>query len=281
MDLFKLETPHLTLEGRSRAGHETWFRVRNLGMALDVGRCPDLLVHMPHIFVTHAHLDHAVGIPFYAGQRHLQRLPGGTVYVPAESADDVRGILALYEKMAGTSFQIDVRGVGIGDEIAVDRTHVVRAHSASHRVAARAYEIIQRRHHLLPEHADRDPQEIAALRRDGAIVDEEFRVPLLFYTGDTDRGLLESCEAMFKAEVLMIECSFVADGHQERAVKYRHLHLDDIADFADRFENELVVLTHFSRRYSNEEIRAAVRRRLPRALLERVRLALAEPWQRP
>jgi ribonuclease Z len=280
-DLFKLETPHLTLEGRSRAGHETWFRIRNLGMALDVGRCPDQLVHMPHVFVTHAHLDHAVGIPFYAGQRHLQRLPGGTVYVPSESADDVRAILALYVKMAGTSFEIDVRGVDIGDEIAVGRTHFVRAHAASHRVAARAYEVIERRHHLLPEYADRDPHEIGALRHEGVAVDEEFRVPLLFYTGDTDRGLLESCEAMFKAEVLLIECSFVADGHQERAVKYRHLHLDDIADFADRFENELVVLTHFSRRYSNDEIRDTVRRRLPRALLERVRLALAEPWQRP
>ncbi len=280
-DLFKLETPHLTLEGRSRAGHETWFRIRNLGMALDVGRCPDQLVHMPHIFVTHAHLDHAVGIPFYAGQRHLQRLPGGTVYVPSESADDVRGILGLYEKMAGTSFEIDVRGVDVGDEIRVDRTHFVRAHAASHRVAARAYEVIERRHHVLPEYADRDPHDIAALRHEGVAVDEEFRVPLLFYTGDTDRGLLESCDAMFRTEVLMIECSFVAEGHRERAVKYRHLHLDDIADFADRFENELVVLTHFSRRYSNEEIRDTVRRRLPRALLERVRLALAEPWQRP
>ncbi|HEX2120801.1 MAG TPA: hypothetical protein VHL59_04090, partial [Thermoanaerobaculia bacterium] len=201
--------------------------------------------------------------------------------VPAEAADDVRGILALYEKMAGTSFAIDVRGVDAGDEIRVDRTHYVRAHAASHRVAARAYELVERRRHLLPEYAGRDPHEIAVLRHEGVAVDEEFRVPLLFYTGDTDRGLLESCDAMFKTETLMIECSFVAEGHQERAVKYRHLHLDDIADFADRFENELVVLTHFSRRYSNEEIRDAVRRRLPRALLERVRLALAEPWQRP
>ena len=75
---------------------------------------------------------------------------------------------------------------------------------------------------------------------------------LLFYTGDTDRGLLESCDAAFRAEVLLIECSFILDGHQDRAAQYRHIHIDDIADFADRFENELIVLTHFSRRYSNE-----------------------------
>jgi ribonuclease Z len=105
-------------------------------------------------------------------------------------------------------------------------------------------------------------------------VDEEYRRSLLFYTGDTDRGLLENCDAMFKSEVLMIECSFLAEGHQDRAARYRHIHIDDIADFADRFENERVILTHFSRRYSRDEIRAAVRRRLPATLLEKIQLAL-------
>src|SRR6187431_1147121 len=84
-ELFSLHTEHFTIEGRSRAGHETWFRVRELGTALDIGRCPDAVISMPRVFITHAHLDHALGIPFYAGQRHLQRVAGGSVYVPAET----------------------------------------------------------------------------------------------------------------------------------------------------------------------------------------------------
>src|SRR5204863_5485528 len=99
-DLFTLNAGRFTIEGRSRAGHETWFRIRELGLALDIGRGPDEIVHIPHVFITHAHLDHVVGVPFYAGQRQLQRLEGGTVYVPAESADDMRAILAGYEKLA-------------------------------------------------------------------------------------------------------------------------------------------------------------------------------------
>ena len=74
-------------------------------------------------------------------------------------------------------------------------------------------------------------------------VDEEYRRSILFYTGDTDRGILEQNEAIFRSEVLMIECSFIAEGHQERAAKYRHIHFDDIAEFAERFQNDLVVLT--------------------------------------
>ena len=78
-ELFSLATDHFTIEGRSRAGHETWFRIRELGIALDIGRGPDAVVHLPHVFITHAHLDHAAGLPWYAGQRHLQRLGGGKV----------------------------------------------------------------------------------------------------------------------------------------------------------------------------------------------------------
>jgi ribonuclease Z len=279
-DFFTLQTEHLFIEGRSRAGHETYFRVRELGIALDIGRCPDILVSMPHVFITHAHLDHAAGIPFYGGQRRLQKLDGGTIYVPSEAADDVRALLAVQERLTGHDFEIDIRGVAVGEEIRFGRKHVVRGHAAPHRVAARAYEFIERRHHLREEFIGAPPEEIARIRREGVRIDEEYHAPILFYTGDTDRGLLETCEALYKAEVLMIECSFIKDGHQDRAAKYRHIHVDDLADFAERFENEVIVLTHFSRRYSRDEIRDGVRRRLPASLRERVRLGLPGEWQR-
>lgn len=279
-EFFRLATEHFTIEGRSRAGHETFFRVRDLGIALDIGRGPDLVLSMQHVFVTHAHLDHAAGIPFYAGQRQLQQLEGGTIYVPAEAAEDFRALLALQEKLTGAKFDVAIRGVAVGEEIAWDRRHVVRGHAAPHRVAARGYEFLERRHHLREEFAGLDRAELAQMRRDGQRVDEEFLTPVLFYTGDTDRQILESCDALFRAQVLMIECSFVADGHQDRAVRYRHIHVDDLADFAERFENDLILLTHFSRRYSPAEIRDGVRRRLPALLHDRIRLALPEPWQR-
>ncbi|HYI11193.1 MAG TPA: MBL fold metallo-hydrolase [Thermoanaerobaculia bacterium] len=279
-DLFRLRTEHLLIEGRSRAGHETWFRIRDLGIALDIGRGPDPVIAMPHVFVTHAHLDHAAGIPFYAGQRRLQGMDGGTVYVPDEAAEDIRALLAIQEKLTGAQFEIEVRGLAIGEELAFGRTHLVRAYAAPHRVAARGYELIERRHHLREELAGLERDEILRLRREGVKVDEEYRRSILFYTGDTDRGILEKCDPVFKAEVLLIECSFLADGHQDRAARYRHIHIDDIADFAERYENQVIILTHFSRRYSNDEIRDYARKRLPVSLHERIRLALPEPWQR-
>ncbi len=280
-DFVTIDTPHFRIEGRSRAGHETWFRVRELNAAFDIGRCPDALVAIPHIFVTHAHLDHAVGIPFYGGQRQLHRMTGGHVYVPAEAAEGIREILTIYERLTGASFaEIEIVSVAVGDVVPLGRTHLVRAHRATHRVAANAYEVIELRHRLRDEFAGRDEHEIMELRRHGTEVTEEWRRSMLFYTGDTDRGLLEQNDALFKSEVLMIECSFVIAGHEERAAKYRHIHFDDIAGFAGRFENETIVLTHFSRRYSRSEIHSEIRRRCPAVLRDRIRLALPEPYQR-
>src|SRR5205823_14703195 len=90
----------------------------------------------------------------------------------------------------------------------------------------------------------------------------------------------EDGDALYRADVLMIECSFIADDAHDRAVKYRHIHFDDIAEFAERFENRIIVLTHFSRRYSCEEIVTTLRRRCPAVLRDRLRLAFAAPFDR-
>src|SRR5205807_1129888 len=146
-----------------------------------------------NIFVTHAHLDHSLGIPFYAGQRHLQRIAGGRVFVPSEAAGDFRTLMALHEKLEDTGYDIEIVGVGEGEVVSIGKGHEVRG---------------------------------------------------------------------------------------DRAARYRHIHFDDIAEFAERFENKMIVLTHFSRRYSRAEIRDEIRRRCPPLLRERIRLALPEPFQR-
>lgn len=274
----QISTPRFTLEGKSRAGNETWFRVRELNLALDIGRCPDVLVGVPHVLVTHAHLDHALGIPYYAAQRTLQRLPAGKVYVPAENLDDYRALMALHEKLEGTTYDLDLVGLALGEEAALRKDLVVRTHRSTHRVPTNAYEIVELRHKLRPEHAGRPATELAALRAAGIDPSAASESSLLFYTGDTDRGILETNQQLYNSEVLVIECSFVDPGDRDRGPMYRHLHIDDLFDFQERFENDVIVLTHFSLRYSVEEIHHQISRRCPTRLTDRIRLALPEPF---
>jgi ribonuclease Z len=93
--------------------------------------------------------------------------------------------------------------------------------------------------------------------------------PLLAYPGDCGPAIFEAAPEIFSARVLLIECSFLLPEDRDRARVYEHLHLDDFLERAGAFQNEVIVLTHFSQRYRPEEIREALRA-LPEALARRV-----------
>ena len=45
-----------------------------------------------------------------------------------------------------------------------------------------------------------DADRLSLVFPDGTVVEEEYRVPILFYTGDTDRGLLVLCDPRLKTK---------------------------------------------------------------------------------
>jgi ribonuclease Z len=49
-----------------------------------------------------------------------------------------------------------------------------------------------------------------------------------------------------------------------------HIHLDELIERADHFENEAIVLMHFSQLYRPDEVREILARRLPEPLRRRV-----------
>jgi ribonuclease Z len=247
-----IDAGSFTIEGSSRAGRETWFLIRQLGLALDIGRCPEPLFHISRIFLSHAHLDHAAGISFYANQRRLLRLGCGTIYVPSENVDDYRELMRIHEKLEGHGYPIEFVGLAEGEEVPLHGKLRMRVHRSTHRVPTNAYEV----------------------RSGGAAPS------LLYYTGDTDYETLDQSEALYKARVLMIETSFTQSGDEDRAHKYKHLHVHDIFDRAERFENEMLVFTHFSLRDSPGEIHREISRSAPKSLRDRIRLALPEPYSK-
>ncbi|HXI12735.1 MAG TPA: MBL fold metallo-hydrolase [Thermoanaerobaculia bacterium] len=275
-----LKTPRFTIEGKSRAGNETWLRIRELDLAFDIGRCPDELVPVPNVFISHAHIDHAMGVPLYAAQRGLQGMPRGRVHVPRESLAGFQELIAIHERLEHCSYELDLVGVAPGESISLHRNLEIRAHAASHRVPALAYEVVETRRKLKQEFRHLTGNEIAELRRGGGEATDSTEVSTLFYTGDTDRGILVRGHPMFHAEVLVAECSFTAPEDYARAERYRHLHFDDLCEVSDEIQSEIILLIHFSLRDSPASIHANISRRCPQTLRERIRLGLAEPFMR-
>jgi ribonuclease Z len=73
--------------------------------------------------------------------------------------------------------------------------------------------------------------------------------------------------------VLITEMTFFRPEHRKEKIhKFGHTHMDDILERADKFKNELIILTHFSTRYHDKQLQAVVEEKFPQGLRERVKL---------
>jgi ribonuclease Z len=125
---------------------------------------------------------------------------------------------------------------------------------------------------LKQEYAGASGQEIKRLRESGVQVTDKIEVPEVAFTGDTTGEWIDNpanADAL-RAKLLIMECTFVDDSvSREDAVRFGHTHIDDIVERAEKFENESILLIHFSARYRAQEIRDALAARLPESLYKK------------
>ncbi|MDX1503506.1 MAG: MBL fold metallo-hydrolase [Thermoanaerobaculia bacterium] len=258
-----LRLGELTLEGVSRAGEETWFRVQPPGIGFDVGRGADRLVGVPRIFLSHGHLDHASGLPWLLSQRSLQELEATRVACPAAAAEALAELLAAAERLEGRDYQVEVEPLVPGDRVEIEGGFVVEAFAVDHVVPALGYHLIRRKRRLAVRLRGLPERRIAELARAGEQVSEVDEELWLTYCGDTGPGVLEAEPRLYRARVLLLECTFLGEATRERSAAYGHLHLDDFVRRGDVFRNEAVVLHHLSRRHRLADLRREVNEKLP------------------
>ena len=265
----------IPLRGVSIAGRETWFHVPSLDLAFDVGRSPADVVPAPNLFLSHAHLDHAGGLAYWASQRRLLRLPAARVFTDPATVPAWRQILALHEGLEGVGYHVTVEGLGPGESGDLRKDLSVSAFRSEHRVPTVGFVASEVRHRLVPGWQGRPEEEIRTAILGGEVVTRRTPRPLVAFSGDTGVGMFESApREAFEAKVLLLECSFVEPEDLPRARNYGHLHVDDIAERADLFANEALVLTHLTLRGTPDELRRAIARRLPAAVTSRTVLFL-------
>src|SRR5262249_41154551 len=153
--------------------------------------------------------------------------------------------------------------------------YVVTVFATTHTIPSVGYVVWDRRFKLKEEYQGLSGEKIRDLRLSGVAVTREVRTPLVAYTGDTNPIGLDAYPPGFQAKILIMELSFVRPNHRrEKIHKFGHVHLDDLIERADRFENEVIICAHLSTRYQPQEVRRIVEAKLPARLRERVRLWL-------
>ena len=159
--------------------------------------------------------------------------------------------------------------------LCASREHVITTFATTHTIPSLGYLVWDRRFKLKEEYHGLPGEKIRDLRLSGVEVTREVRTPLLAYTGDTSPAGLDGYPPVYEAKVLITELSFIRPSHRrEKIHKFGHMHLDDFLERAGQFQNELIILAHFSTRYHPNEVRRLVEAKLPDTLRSRVKLWL-------
>ena len=263
----------LTIEGWSRAAVQSYWRVPELKVGFDLGAHPWDFMTTPTWFLSHTHLDHVAALPVYVARRRMMKMEPPTIYLPAESYEDVRKLMMIFQRLDRGRQFANLVPVEPGQEFELSREHVVTSFATTHTIPSRGYVVWDRRHKLRDEYVGLPGNQIRDLKLSGVSITREVRVPLIAYTGDTSPAGLDSCPAAYEAKVLITELSFIRANHRRDKIhKFGHMHLDDFLERAERFKNELIIAGHFSTRYHTDEVIRLLDRKLPPILKERMKV---------
>src|SRR3954469_6990357 len=207
----------MTLEGYSRAAVQTYWRVPELKLGFDLGGQPWSFMATPNWFVSHAHLDHLAALPVYVARRRMMKMEPPTIYMPAEAIEGVEMLLRAYQRLDRGRMPAKLVGLVPGQEVELSRELVVRALPTKHTIPSLGFLVWERRKKLKPEYHALTGEQIRDLRLSGVEVAAEVRIPKLAYLGDTAPAGLDAFPAVYQAEVLILEMTFVAP--QERPEK--------------------------------------------------------------
>ena len=223
--------------------------------------------------ITHGHLDHMAAVPTFVARRRMMKMEPPTIYLPEEIVDATRTLLNAWQRLDRGRMNVTLTGVRPGDEFDLSREHVATVFRTTHTVPSVGYIIWDRRHKLKQE-LQGLPQDVIRDRKlAGEEVTEEVRIPLVCYTGDTSPRGLDDCEAAYRARILITELTFYRPEHRrEKIHKFGHMHLDDFVERADRFQNELIIVSHFSTRYHENQLERALEKRVPAQLRDRMEI---------
>ena len=260
----------MKITGYSTALFSTWFFLEELGVLFDAGDgvASGLLQKsrkIKHVFITHADRDHLTGLMQFIQLNATGDYP--RIYYP--------GPCGSFPPLAGflSKFDPHVAGVqwlpyGAGDSIPVKKGISVLAvpnqHSPAKEGKPRSFGFVvqQTRTKLKPRFDGLPGNEIAELRKahgDQHVMESSCK-SVFAYSGDTP---VQQQPAWSDVEVLIHESTFLSKEDIAK-VKHPHSSVDGVLEMASRLQLKALILSHFSSRYSDNQILEAIRENIKR-----------------
>ena len=271
-----LYLPPYRVQGISVAGEQTVIQIPELDLVFDMGQCTRASLSSPTIALTHAHMDHLGGLPYWFSQRYFQKI-GGETHMPdrpdgkprapvgrcvchPELEPHLRSMMRAWEPLERQRTPFDIVPLAPEESIEIKNNINLRAIATRHTVPSLGFAVLERRSKLKEEFRDLPQEKLRELRAKGVEITRQMDIPLVAYTGDTEPGPFLFRDEFADARIVISECTFFEPDHGERARTGMHLHIDDIVRLLPVWKADAIVLVHASRRttihYARERIEA-------------------------
>lgn len=266
---YSFENYHFS--GISEGSVSTAFIVPQFRLSFDAGPVDSRLVDIPLFLLTHGHLDHSAGLPYFISQRALRHLPAPRIFCPPEMAAPLARIMELYAEIEQFASPFHLQGVDYDTLYPLRGNYFFQGIRSMHRIPSNGYVIVEKSTKLKAEFLDLPGPEIARRKKAGEELFYEKAQPVITFSGDTCIEFVLENETVRKSKILILECTYVLnDRPPERARRWGHIHLEEISRAAEAFRDiGRLYLMHFSPRYRPNTIRRAIKETLPGWLAEK------------
>ena len=249
------------IQGVSVAGEQAVVQVPELDIVFDIGLCPRPTLATPTLALTHTHMDHVAGLPYWFSQRFFQKMPGtARCLAHPKMVEPLRRMMAGWVDLERQKTPHEIVPIEPDAEWEIRPNLFLRAIEVSHGIPALAFVVIERRSKLREEFLGVPQEKLRELRAQGVEITKMLEIPLVAYTGDTEPGDFLLREEFRKALVVITECTFFEDEHRDRAKIGKHIHVEDLRPLLEAWTARDVVITHVSRRtlipFARERIEA-------------------------
>ncbi|ARF10191.1 ribonuclease BN tRNA processing enzyme [Hokovirus HKV1] len=243
---YTLKNTSFKLSGYSVSAIRTGFKVDGLNMALDLG--------LPYYFkpkiilITHGHNDHYYEIGHDIDSESI-------ILCPYQIKDDLVNFLTIVRKLNGYE-QVNINNIiGLLPKQTYNyNNYIIETFECYHSIPTIGYGICQKVNKLKEEYKNLTKQEIIQLKKNNEIITEEKYNKLFCYLCDTNINIFSDV-SIFSYRTIMIECTFIDQEHENRALERDHIHWSQIKPYVEKYVNIEFILFHFSNIYEPEYIK--------------------------
>ncbi|KAK3375201.1 beta-lactamase-like protein [Podospora didyma] len=267
---WRFPKPHhsYVLTGKSWAAWHTSFVIPQLNLLLDAGLCVNNL-RPKHIFITHGHSDHSLLSPAFVKRDDppdifcpLLMTAALDNFVQAKTVLNYGGHIPDPNAAAGIRPTHVTHGLQPGDVVPLRRIKgdgnsvTATAFACHHSVPCLGYVFRKTTRKLRAQYAKLAGPEIKALRESGIEITEPVTAPIFAFLGDTTAQTLAAGPSWLDdLPVVITECSFLYPEHRAQADKTKHTIWEDLEPVIRKRPETTFVLTHFSMRYTEDQVR--------------------------